>query len=89
MYRVESEWRRLHGNANSRDIFYAFGKTLSYLFSDEDTDDESDEKTIERLPLLIRTIVVECCGNQLERDIRVDNIRRKYRVRLLELSGEF
>jgi len=79
MYRVESEWRLLHGNANARDVCYAFGKTLLYLFSEEDSDEEaSDEKAIESLPSLIRTIVVECCGDQLEQDIKVDDVCRKY-----------
>jgi len=89
MYREGSEWRLLHGNANSRDICYAFGKTLLYLFSEEDSDEESEEKAIESLPPLIRTIVVECCGDQLEQDIRVDYVRRKYGTGLLELAGEF
>ena len=90
MYRVESEWRLLHGNANARDVCYAFGKTLLYLFSDEDfNEEESDEKAIESLPSLIRRIIDECCGDQLEQDIKVDDIGRKYCPRLIELAGEF
>ena len=63
---------------------------MLYLFSDEDSDkEESDEKAIESLPSLIRRIIVECCGDQLEQDIKVDDIRRKYCPRLIELAGEF
>jgi serine/threonine protein kinase len=84
MFRVGSEWRLLQGNTDSRDVCYAFGKTLLYLFSDED----SDETAMENLPPLIHTIVFECCGDQLEPDIQVHDFRTKYSVSLMELASK-
>lgn len=74
MYRPESERNILRGKMTGRDMCYTFGKTVSHLYHDEN----DDVLPIESLPPLIQKIVVECCGNDLEPSIRVEDVWRKY-----------
>jgi serine/threonine protein kinase len=73
MYRLESERSILRGKMTGRDMCYTFGKMVSQLYYEND-----DVPPVETLPPLIRTIVMECCGNDLEPDIRVEDVHRKY-----------
>lgn len=82
MYRLESERSVLRGKMTGRDMCYTFGKTVSHLYYDEN----DDVPPVETLPSLIRRIVVECCGNDLEPDIRMEDVRRKY-CAVLEKQG--
>lgn len=84
MYRPGSERSILRGKMTGRDMCYTFGKTVSQLFYDEN----DDVIPVESLPPLIRRMVAECCGNDLDPDIRVEDFNRKYSALLIEAGSK-
>ena len=59
--------------------------SLFYLYWDDDNSDK--EPSVETLPPLIRSLVVECLDG-MERGIKVEDIRRKYSALLAEAASK-
>jgi len=82
MYRVDSVRRILLDKMNSRDMCYTFGKTVWDLFSLDDSDESPgespDDLSVENLPDLIQKMVLECCGNEMDPEKRVEDVHREY-----------
>jgi hypothetical protein len=72
----------LQNKMKSRDMCYIFGKTVLDLFSCDDSDkgpdESSDELLVDYLPDLIQKMILECCGNEMDAEKRVEDVRRDY-----------
>jgi serine/threonine protein kinase len=82
MDQVKSLRSILQDKMNWQDMCYTFGKTVSDLYSFDDfkesPNESSGELSVESIPDLIQKMILGCCGNEMDTEKRVKDVRSEY-----------